>query len=212
MLALLLGHGADCRVGRRALGQHRELAVIDAARAVLAGMVDPDDALDQLARIGVARQAVLSCARSRTGVTRARRRTILTRVHAALRIWRRAPVKVMAASTSEAIRLKPAIEMPPSCQAMSVQRTTGAAMIWARSASIELGVPASPHWAVPCHQPCSTPTWNAAMPAPTRKATPASPTAPPRIERPSALRSKLEPPSVSATIASAIATPNGQRW
>src|SRR3546814_9720269 len=84
---------------RVAVTHHRELAGIDARRAIFAGLVDADH------RGG----AVLA--------------------HADDVVRRRSKVKTSAAAASEKIALKPASEMPNSRHCATSQRMIGAAMI-----------------------------------------------------------------------------------
>jgi hypothetical protein len=52
------------------------------------------------------------------------------------------------------------MDSPAKVQAISSQRTTGAASSWrSRSSTLAAAPGAVPHCAVPVHQFCSTPTW-----------------------------------------------------
>src|SRR5260370_29116045 len=94
---LLLGHAADHRRGGGA-AEHRELSLIDAGGAVLAGVVDADPARDRLLARGIAGQAVLSLAhagRRRSARERSAKRQKMT-------------------SATEASRFHPASDTPNS--------------------------------------------------------------------------------------------------
>src|SRR5256885_1003099 len=107
---LLLGHPPD-RVAGAAAPQDGELAVIDADGAVLAGMVDPDHALDLRLGRRVAGQMGRAPKPDRFGHTAPRR----MRVRAGAVAGRRARAntrKQIAAMISEANRLNPAIDTP----------------------------------------------------------------------------------------------------
>ena len=75
MRLLGLRHLANRRRGR-ALPQHRELAIVDAPRAVFASVIDPDHAGDHLFACGVAGEPILA------GDPGPRLRAALTLVHA----------------------------------------------------------------------------------------------------------------------------------
>src|SRR3990167_3620559 len=95
----LFGHMRDFARHRVAVAHHRELAGIDARRAIFAGLVDADHRCGALAS------------------------------HAADVVFRRSKVKTIAAAPSEKIALKPASEMPSSVHWAVSQRISGAFMI-----------------------------------------------------------------------------------
>src|SRR3546814_4235979 len=101
----LFGHMRDFARHRVAVAQHRELAGIDAGRAIFARLVDADH-----------RRGAPVCPGWRVG-------------HAADVGRRRSKVKTSAAAPSEKRALKPASEMPSSVRCGTSQRISGAAMM-----------------------------------------------------------------------------------
>src|SRR5260221_10464128 len=101
MLAFAARHIGDLAAGAAVQPagqtQRRELAFVDPHRAEFAGLVDADDAFDELARIGIAGVHFFKpCA---------------------------VPMARTSARAAEMIAFQPAIEMPSIDQAVSSQRT-----------------------------------------------------------------------------------------
>src|SRR6185437_16582075 len=136
MALLLLGHVADfLRSAVAAAAEHGKLAVIDALGAVFAGMIDANDARDFTFGAGVARKPLHDASP------------------------RRAIAKLKTASTIEAMKLRPASEMPKIDHCTTSHCTGWRASSILRSWSGEEAWPMPPVQAVgPAIQCCSTAT------------------------------------------------------
>src|SRR6185437_2013551 len=141
MALLLLGHAADDRC-RGGAAEHRELAVIDALRAIFAGVIDADHAGQLFPARGIARQTMWTAhAASRCAAPRLSAPTQKT-------------VRTMDAS-----RFQPASVTPNSDHCGSSQLTGGRAISRALKSARSPPAETPPVHAVgPTNQCCSTPT------------------------------------------------------
>src|SRR5271169_3277268 len=113
MAVLGLGHATDLG-NRMAAPEHREVPVVNARRAIFAGMIDAQHAGDLVHRQRIAGQAMAGCLGHADLLATPVRMFLRARSNAA----RETP-----AITTEAKKFKPASEIPNNVQAGSSQRT-----------------------------------------------------------------------------------------
>src|SRR5262249_4835200 len=140
---LLRGHLAD-RDRAAAARQYRELALVDARRAVFARLIDADHPCPVTRWRAITRQIGRPCGRHAKRIRRERRAVSMQ----------------TAASTAEAIMFQPAIDTPNSDHCPSSHITACLPSSCARSAStLVAAAPPAVQALGPANQCCSTPTW-----------------------------------------------------
>src|SRR4051812_34542622 len=130
---LLLRRHAGDQLGFGAIAaEHRELAGVDACRAIFAGLVDAE----HRCRVGTS-IAGPPAAHTRRGF--------------------RVSSKISEAPPSDRIAFQPAMEMPRKRNCTSSHRTNGAWVIWLNSSAVVRPLPAAVHWVKPSKIFASTP-------------------------------------------------------